>query len=202
MHALASGARSVASNEIRIFVNVPAPPSAPANLLGLAVGSSLQLAWQNTAAGGTPTGLILDVTGSFVGSLSLPLTEDFALAGGVPAGTYTMSLRAVNSTGISASSNSVTLTFPGTCSSAPAPPTNFVATTGVNALSLSWGLPASGSAPSGYLLIVTGAFVGSVPVTGRSVAGAVPAGTYTLSIAATNACGTSAPSPPVTVTVP
>ena len=202
LHAVASGARSVASNEIRIFVNVPAPPSAPTNLLGLAVGSSLQLAWKNTAAGGTPTGVIVDVTGSLVGSLSLPLAEDFALAGGVPAGTYTMSLRAVNSTGISASSNSVTLTFPGACSGAPAPPTNFVATTGVNALSLSWGLPASGPAPSGYVLIVSGAFVGSVPVTGRSVAGAVPAGTYTLSVAATNACGTSAPSPPVTVTVP
>ncbi len=202
VHALASGARSVASNEIRIFVNVPAPPSAPTNLLGLAVGSSLQLAWQNTAAGGTPTGLILDVTGSGVGSLSLPLAQDFSLAGGIPAGTYTLSLRAVNSTGISASSNSVTLTFPGTCSGAPAPPTNFVATTGVKALSLSWGLPASGPAPSGYLLIVTGSFTGSVPVTGRSVAGAVPAGTYTLSVAATNACGTSAPSPPVTVTIP
>jgi hypothetical protein len=113
-----------------------------------------------------------------------------------------MSLRAVNSTGVSASSNSVTLTFPGACSGAPAPPTNFVATTGVNALSLSWGLPASGPAPSGYVLSVTGSFVGSVAVSGRSVAGAVPPGTYTLSIAATNACGTSAPSPPVTVTVP
>jgi len=202
VHAVAAGARSVASNEIRILVNVPAPPSAPANLLGLVNGSSLQLAWKNTAAGGTPTGLILDVTGSLVGSLSLPLTEDFALAGGVPAGTYSMSLRAVNSTGISASSNSVTLTFPGACSGAPAPPTNFVATPGVNALSLTWGLPASGPAPSGYLLIVSGAFVGSVPVSGRSIAGAVPAGTYTLSIAATNVCGSSAPSPPVTVTIP
>ena len=202
VHSSASGARSVASNEIRIFVNVPAPPSAPANLLGLVNGSSLLLAWKNTAAGGTPTGLIVDVTGSFVGSLSVPLAEEFALAGGIPAGTYTMSLRAFNSTGVSASSNSVTLTFPGACSGAPSPPTNFVATTGVNAISLSWALPASGPAPSGYVLIVSGAFVGSVPVTGRSIAGAVPAGTYTLSIAATNACGTSAPSVPVTVTVP
>ncbi len=203
VHSSASGARSVASNEIRIFVNVPAPPSAPTNLLGLAIGSSLQLAWQNTAAGGTPTGLILDVTGSGVGSLSLPLSEDFVLAGGVPAGTYTLSLRAVNATGISGSSNSVTLTFPGACSGAPATPTNFVATTSGNVLSLSWGLPASGSAPSGYTLIVTGSFVGSLPLgSGRSIAGAVPSGSYTLSIAATNACGTSAATPAQTVTIP
>ena len=181
---------------------MPAPPSAPTNLLGLANGSSLLLAWQNTAAGGTPSGLILDVTGAAVGSLSLPLTEQFAVPGGIPAGTYTMSLRAANSAGVSGSSNSVTLTFPSACSGAPAPPTNFVAASGVNALSLSWGLPASGPAPSGYLLTVTGAFVGTVPVSGRSIGGAVPAGTYTLSIAATNACGTSAPSAPVTVTIP
>ncbi len=203
VHAVASGARSVASNEIRIFVNVPAPPSAPTNLLGLVNGSSLHLAWKNTAAGGIPTGLVLDVTGSLSVTFfpSGPVAEDFAVAA-VPAGTYTMSLRAFNSTGVSAASNSVTLTFPGACSGAPAPPTNFVAATGVNALSLSWGLPASGPAPSSYVIIVSGAFVGSVPVTGRSVAGAVPPGTYTLSIAATNACGTSAPSPPVTVTIP
>ncbi len=102
------------------------------------------------------------MTGSLVGSLSLPLHGGLRAAGGVPAGTYTMSLRAFNSTGISASSNSVTLTFPGACSGAPAPPTNFVATTGANALSLSWALPASGPAPSGYVISVTGAFVGSV----------------------------------------
>ena len=34
MHSLASGIRSAASNEVDLFVNVPAPPSAPANLLG------------------------------------------------------------------------------------------------------------------------------------------------------------------------
>ena len=52
-----------ASNEIRIFVNVPAAPSAPADLLGLVNGSSVALAWRNTFEGGAPGGLILDVTG-------------------------------------------------------------------------------------------------------------------------------------------
>ncbi len=201
-HSLSPGLRSVASNEIRIFVNVPAPPSAPANLLGLVNGTTLGLAWTNTAGGGTPNSLILDITGSITLSQhGLPVSEVLSYPS-VNAGTYTMSLRASNSAGHSGSSNSVTLTFPGACSGAPAPPTNFVATTSGNVLSLSWGLPASGSAPSGYTLIVTGSFVGSLPISGRSIAGAVPAGTYTLSIAATNACGTGLPSPPVTVTIP
>ena len=34
VHSVAPGLKSVASNEIRIFVNVPSPPSAPTNLLG------------------------------------------------------------------------------------------------------------------------------------------------------------------------
>jgi hypothetical protein len=34
MHAVGLGGRSPASNEIRIFVNTPTPPSAPAHLLG------------------------------------------------------------------------------------------------------------------------------------------------------------------------
>ena len=56
MHSLAPGPQSVASNEIRIFVNVPAPPSAPANLLGFVNGSALGLAWTNTAGGGSADG--------------------------------------------------------------------------------------------------------------------------------------------------
>ena len=54
LHTVAGSSRSNASNEIRVFVNVPAPPSAPTNLLGMANGVSLGLAWRNTFAGGAP----------------------------------------------------------------------------------------------------------------------------------------------------
>jgi hypothetical protein len=200
MYSAAGGTTSVASNEIRIFVNVPAPPSAPANLLGLVNGSTLGLAWTNTAGGGTPTGLMIDVTGTVALSLSLPVTEAFALAN-VPAGTYAMSLRAFNSQGASGSSNSVTLTFPGSCTGAPATPTAFAVTNSANVITASWSLPASGPAPTGYSVIVTGAFSGTIAVQTRSIAGAVGAGSYTLSVVATNACGTSAPSSPQTVII-
>ena len=69
----ASG-RSPASNEIRIHVNVPVPPSAPTNLLGLVNGNTIALAWKNTFAGGSPANLVLDVTGSLATSIPLGAT--------------------------------------------------------------------------------------------------------------------------------
>jgi hypothetical protein len=165
VHALVGTTRSLPSNEIRIFVNVPAPPSAPANLLGHADGSSLTLAWRNTAGGGTPTAIQLDVSGAVVTSLTLPAGEGFAFAG-VPPGSYTFAVRAMNAAGTSAASNSVTLTFPGTCG-APLPPTGLSVTSSGNSVSASWGLPPTGSAPTSYRLIVSGAFNGTIPLTTR-----------------------------------
>lgn len=201
LHSVAGVMKSEASNEIRIFVNVPAPPSAPANLLGLVTGNNLSLAWINTAGGGTPSGLLLDVSGTLTTTLSIPLSENFSFAN-VPAGTYTLSLRAFNPAGVSASSNSVTLTFPTPCSGVPATPAGFVVGATGNVVSASWSLPGGGPAPTGYLVNVTGAFTGGFAVTARSIAGAVGPGSYTLTVAATNACGTSAASAAQTVTVP
>jgi hypothetical protein len=43
LHAVAGTARSAASNEVRIAVNVPMPPAPPADLAGEAFGSHLRL---------------------------------------------------------------------------------------------------------------------------------------------------------------
>ena len=51
VHAIAGSERSGPSNEIRIFVNVPTPPSPPANLTALVNGSSLALTWRPTFLG-------------------------------------------------------------------------------------------------------------------------------------------------------
>ena len=150
LHATVGGARSLPSNEIVIRVGVPLPPSAPTGLLGLADGSTLSLAWQNPSTGGAPTGIILDVTGSLTGSFQLPLSERFTFAG-VPAGTYNLAMRAFNTGGISGPSNTVTLTFPGTCSP-PSTPTNFSAFAAGNLIVASWSSPASGAAPTEYVV--------------------------------------------------
>jgi hypothetical protein len=65
-----------------------------------------------------------------------------------------------------------------------------------------WDAAASGPAPTGYVLNVSGAYIGSLPLAGRSISAAVGPGSYTLSLFATNACGTSPLTTPQTIVVP
>lgn len=201
IHTLAGADRSAASNEIAVHVGVPVPPSAPANLLATVAGDSLTLAWTNTFGGAAPTGLVVDVSGAATGSLPIGVSDTFAV-GGIPGGTYTLSLRAVNAAGVSPSSNAVTVTLPGACSGAPLPPANFLAFSTGNTLFLGWDTAATGPAPSSFVIGVTGSFVGSVPIGGRAISGAVPPGTYNVSLQAVNACGGSAFTAAQTVVVP
>jgi len=201
LHADTSMGRSPASNEVRLFVNTPAPPSAPTGLLGLVNGSDLALSWTNTFAGGAPSSSVLDVTGDFTGSLPLGPGESFSFAG-VPPGTYTMAVRSLNASGSSAASETVTLVFPGACSGAPQGPANFLATKAGSTITVIWDPPAAGPAPTAYVLRVTGAFAGQLPTAGRSLSGAVGPGTYQLSVRATNPCGESVDTAVQTVAIP
>ena len=120
----------------------------------------------------------------------------------MPPGTYTITARATNAAGSSAPSNPVTLTFPTACSGAPLTVINFVADKVGATLFLAWDTAASGPAPTGYVLNVTGAFVGAVPTGARAISAPVPAGTYNFSVVAANACGSSASTAVRTVTIP
>ncbi len=137
VHAVNASETSGASNEIRIYVNVPEPPSSPAGLVGMVNGDAIGLAWRNTFAGGAPSSVTLDVTGSQSGSVPLGLTDNVSFPG-VPGGTYTLTVRETNATGTSAPSNAVTLTFPGPCSGAPLAPINFLAYKVGNTVHLVW----------------------------------------------------------------
>jgi YVTN family beta-propeller protein len=201
MHTLSGGNESAASEEIRLVVGVPALPSTPASLLGVANGSTVSLAWRNTYEGAAPTDLLLHVTGSLGATLLLPVVDSVTVAG-VPPGTYTLNLQAANASGGSALSNSVTLTFPAACTGVPAAPTNFVASKDGNLITVLWERATSGPAATGFIVNVTGAFVGAFPTTLRSLSGAVGPGAYTISVQATNMCGNSAPTLPQTVSVP
>jgi len=198
-HALRSGDKSAASNEIRLFVNVTELPSAPTNLLGVVNGSSLGLAWINTFAGGAPTTIALDVAG--VGPILLPGETDRFEFPAVPDGTYTLSVRAINAAGASGSSSPVTLTIPGPCSGAPLAPANFLAYKIGTTAYVMWDPPPSGPSPTGYTLNVTGSFVGSFPTTARFLSAAVGPGTYTVRVTSVNECGT-ATTGEQTITVP
>ncbi len=197
----ASGTVSAPSNEVRVIVNLPVAPSAPISLTGVVNSSTLGLSWKNTFDGGPPTGLLLDVSGSLAASIPLGLTESFAFDG-VPGGTYTLQLRAVNAGGTSPASNPVTLAFPATCTGAPAVPEQFLAYRVGAVVTVLWDPPATGAAPTSYVLDVTGSFVGTFPMTTRQISAPVTPGSYTVRVSAVNACGTSAATAAQTIVVP
>jgi hypothetical protein len=207
MHALDATTRSGASNEIRIFVNVPSPPGAPQNLTGTAVGTTLTLNWSNNPTGGAADAVILDVTGSIAASFNLPgAPQSFSFAG-VPAGTYTFTVRAINATGNSAPSNPITLTFPGACD-APNAPTELASLVEGGIVTLNWVAPLGGG-PAATYRIEAGSAPGLADLatldTGSAATTfttAAPPGTYHVRVRATNACGVSTPSADITVIVP
>jgi hypothetical protein len=67
---------------------------------------------------------------------------------------------------------------------------------------LFWDPAATGPAPTGFVIAVTGAFNGAVPLSARTISATVGPGTYNLAVLATNACGASVPTTVQTVTVP
>jgi hypothetical protein len=201
LRAISGTAVSAASNEIRIHVDVPVPPSAPADLTGMVNGSTVALSWRNTFEGGAPARLLLDVTGAMTATLPLPRAESFAFAG-VPPGAYTLRLRAANAAGASAPSNAVTLTFPGACSGVPQAPNTVLAYRVGNTGYVTWDPPTTGPAPTGYIVNVGGTFAGSFAVSGRIVSSPIGPGTYNISVLGTNACGVGPPAPTAVMSVP
>jgi hypothetical protein len=189
------------SNEILIFVNVPALPSAPDHFTTTVVGDTLSLAWRPTFAGGEPASFVLDVSGAAVASLPVGNGNGATFAG-VPAGTYTLSLRALNPLGSSFPSAPVTVSVPDTCSALPLAPVNFLAYKAGSTVHLIWDPAASGGAPASYVVNVSGAIAGAFPTTGRSLSGTVGAGTYSFSVTAINACGAGPATSVQTLTIP
>jgi hypothetical protein len=188
-----------ASNEVRLIVSQPDPPSAPTGFTGLATGRDVAFSWIPTFEGGAATGYILDVQGTLTASLALG-PDPRAAFSNVPDGTYTFRLLATNAAGRSAATDPITLTFPGACV-APTVPT--WVTTGVSGglVTVRWEPGVGGGAPTDYLVTAEG--VGTVPTGGaRVVAGVLPSGTYRISVQAVNPCGASAASVAQTVVVP
>jgi len=199
--SIAGAESSGPSNEVRVFVNTPAVPSPPVALTGLVIGATLTLSWRNTFGGAPPTGLVLDVTGSAVTSIPLPLAQSASFAA-VPGGAYTLRLRAANAAGTSSQSNAIPVHVPSACPGGPRPPADFLTYRVGSTVVAVWDPPTTGPAATSFILDVTGAFIGSFPTSRRSISGAVPPGTYTLAVRAQNACGTSVATPVQTVVVP
>ena len=201
MHALNGEEVSAASNEIRIFVGIPEPPTAPADLTAVVQGTSVALSWRNTYGGGAPEQALLDVSGPFTGTLRLGPGETFAATGVAP-GIYILRLRSANATDVSAASTPVTVTVPGPCSGVPLEPSRFLAYRILDRVFVVWEPPTSGPAATAYLVNVEGAVTEAFPVIGRTLNGVVGPGDYWLSARAINPCGSGPSTPAQLVTVP
>jgi hypothetical protein len=186
---------------VPLYINVPVAPSTPATLTGLVNGETLTLAWKNTFGGGQSTGIAVDVSGDFVGTLPLGPVEQFTFAP-VPRGSYTFRVRGTNAGGSSPASEPLTLAFPGACSGRPHMPVNLLAFRTGQVLSVMWDPPGAGPAPTSYLVHVTGSFQGSIATDGRSLSGAVGSGVYRISVSGTNPCGNGVATAVQTVIIP
>ncbi len=202
VHALAGALKSSASNEVRLFVDLLAPPAAPTNLLYVVDGNTLSLAWMNSGSGGALRGNGIVVQGSLNTGVILPVTESFT-ATHVPAGTYSIWVHGVSRAGDGPNSNGLQrVVVPGPCTGIPGAPADFTATKTGNTISLFWDLPIAGPAPTSFVVNVTGGYAGAFPVTARRLSGTVGPGSYTIAVTSRNSCGSSLPSSPVTVVVP
>jgi hypothetical protein len=184
---------------------VPAPPS---GLVSSVNGSTVVLTWV-TSSGATAYRIQVG-SGSGLSNLAnivVGATGTYT-APGVPAGTYSVRVRAIGADGESAASNEVVVVVGGGqsgCAAPPGAPTNLSGSVTGGLVSLSWLANSTGCPPTSYVLqagSATGSSnLASLPLTTTSFSTTAPVGSYYVRVVAVNAFGTSAPSGEIIVPV-
>lgn len=199
---------SAPTSERTLIVGGCTAPGAPPTFTGSANGQQVAMQW--SAPSGVVQGYRL-IAGSAPGlsnlaSVDLPAAPT-AFAATAPFGTYYLRVHATNVCGVSPPSPEITLVVQ-PCSAAPSAPTGLAGSVVNRVVTLSWTAPATGAAPSTYVLSAgsaAGASDITVYNTGNtltSIASPAPPGRYFIRAAAANACGTSGASNEVQVVVP
>jgi YVTN family beta-propeller protein len=184
----------------------PVPVRPPTALSATSiVGNTVTLQWTPPTTGPAPTQYVVEgglSPGQVLGTLPTgSASSSFTFA--APTGTFFVRVHALAGASRSDPSNEIQIAVNlATCTAPPGPPTNLQVSKAGNVISVSWGLPTSGSAPTGYVLNVTGSFIGAFSTTSRAVSGSAGPGSYGLSVVATNDCGSSAPTAVQTVAIP
>ena len=114
-----------------------------------------RFSWNAPSAGGPPTSYVLEA-GLAPGAtfITLPTTATSMVIPGIPAGTFFLRVRGVNSAGAGAPSNEITLRVGAGSVVAPNPPDHLFPNVIDGKLTLTWDLPSSGPAPTSYQLEV------------------------------------------------
>ena len=182
------------------MVGATAPPEPPLNVSAVVDGNTLTLTWQAPLSGSAPLGYLVEASlspGGAVIAEFLVLDPSFVRSG-VPNGVYYLRVRSGNAEGISAASNEVVASVPGTgvCPSPPNAPTNLGANVHISLVTLTWAPPSEGCAPTGYV-VQAGSAAGLSDLAVFNVVGvttlpvSAPAGAYFVRVIAVNSYGGS-----------
>jgi predicted phage tail protein len=189
-----------------VDIRVPGCSSlaAPVGLAGAVNGSVVTLTW--TASPGATAYLVRAGSASGQSNLAAVAVPTNGLSARAPNGTYYIRVLAQNSCTVSAPSSEIVVTV-GTPVVVPGAPLNLVSTVSGQDVSLTWSAPATGSAPTGYLLeagnapgLANLAVLPLGPATSFATTG-VPRGTYYVRVRAINSAATGPPSGEVAVVV-
>lgn len=166
-------------------------------------GATLTLAWR------APDG-VQPLASELQGGLgpgdtlaTLPLTgTTTAVTLTLPTGTFYLRVAGRGPLGVNTTSNEIRVAV-GT-GTPPAAPSHLLAAVDGSTVQLSWTNVVDAGVPTSLTLHVSGDVAGAavLPVSETLSVANVPAGTYTLALTAANDTGTSAPSVPITITVP
>ncbi len=187
--------------QFQLSAGAAGPPGPPANFTATLAGGTLSLAWGAPATGAPPTEYVLQVAvdpgfGNVIHTLPTgSAATSMAIPGVPPTVQFYLRILASNSFGTSGPSNSQQIGGP------PGAPSGFAATLTGSTLTLTWQAPASGGAPSDYVLEVAldpgfgqVIFGGGIGTNRSATFTGVPPGIFHLRVRARNGSGISAPS--------
>ncbi len=188
------------------LLGVPGPPGTPV-ISG--AGNSVNISWGASATGGAPTSytVLARLTPGGGVVASLPVGNVLGTSVGAPNGTFHVTVRASNASGLGPESAGVTFSVP-IVAPPPGAPTGLNVVVSGNQASFTWTAPSTGGTPTGYLLVAAltsgGPAIASLPfaapAAGVNVTGISP-GSYFVRLAATNSGGASPFSNEVMVSV-
>ena len=200
-----------ASSEIELNVGADgaAPLEPPRNAVAFMSGGRLTLTWEAPAAGGTPSGYVVEA-GSAAGLsniASLPVNGTSFSFDLVPPGYYFLRVRATSATRTSAPSNEVMIAVGGAASPPTAPLALRAAVTG-NAVTFDWAAPVTGPVTSYRLEAGSASGLSNIAVLNTGTVGTsisfsgVPSGRYYIRLRGVNGVGVGVASNEVVLDVP